>query len=67
MTIEDIANDAYARGAHPLQFAENMIWFFTERYTGLHHDDPAFTRMARVILGGLLDAGWTMPPAAGQR
>ena len=27
-TIEDIALDAYRRGAHPLQFAETLIEMF---------------------------------------
>ncbi len=61
--VEALAADAYRRGADPLQLAEVFIRLLTREATGLDPDDPASVRLARRILGVLLEAGWTMPGA----
>jgi hypothetical protein len=72
-TLEDLALDAYRRGTHPLDFAELVVQAAAEDVgldahdpaaaedVGLDAHDPAAARLARRVLGYLLDAGWTMP------
>jgi hypothetical protein len=62
--VEALAADAYRHGADPLQLAEVFIVLLAREATGLEPDDPASARLARRILGVLLEAGWKMPGGA---
>jgi hypothetical protein len=59
--IEATAAACYRRGCHPLDVAEAITQIITEDVFGLPDSDPRAALLARRIVGGLLDAGWTMP------
>jgi hypothetical protein len=63
--IETIAVSAYQRGIRPLDFAEELAAAITEQEFGLGDKNPAASQLARRVIGGLLDSGWTMPPHCG--
>jgi hypothetical protein len=63
--IETLAVSAYRRGIRPLDFAEELTASLTELEFRLADKDPAASQLARRIVGGLLDAGWTMPDHCG--
>jgi hypothetical protein len=59
--IEAFAADAYRRGKSALDIGLAVVEVLAEETLGLDCGNPAVKQLARRVVGGLLDAGWTMP------
>ena len=60
-TLEAAARAAYARGADPLEFTEDVLCLLAEYVFGTDVSDPRVTTFSRRILAALMDLGWSRP------
>lgn len=60
-TLEAAAAAAYARGADPLAFTEDILGLLAECVFGADVNDPNVTLFSRRALAALMDLGWRMP------
>ncbi|MGO9780042.1 MAG: hypothetical protein ACLPQY_09790 [Streptosporangiaceae bacterium] len=64
--IEALSRQAYGAGVSPLDFAEHLVSLIAGEVLGLDDADPLTVKLARRIIGSLLDAGWAMPAGTGE-
>lgn len=60
-SLEAAARAAYAAGANPVAFTEDVLCLLAAYTFDLADGDPELMRFTRRLLAALMDMGWTMP------